>query len=495
MRLRMLMGSLVAALLVGACGDSDSTPAGGATSPTSTPDIEATVIAEVQARLPSATGLPPTPPPLSGPERADIVAFASSAGQITSELDDFHVAFDAWRNGLISCDPSSVRVTLGQFAGTMDGVAAKSSLLPRSPSVRGLADTLIDAAEREAEAVRQLRDGWEPGAQIGRTSGSQGVPTATPAPRFGFPAPEPRFGFAEQEAPSSSRTSQGSVTVFENVDIERSTALALRRDVQDTLSDLQERMTTDSKSKETGFAVAVQRINSDWDDFRRSYDTFRRQLADLDPALSAARVNDLIDEFRKIVIAIRDLPVDPVTRSVSLTLAEAAEAEELVLRRLRGTSQGVVQEAAAPTPDPFFGPGPVAAPQPTSGYGASFGAFDAQISRSDALRRQVLREVAGLVQETTEDAQRDVEQFSEQNTLLLTQWDGFHKNYDEWRRTEGGCDRSKAIETLGQFTSDFAALTRNARELPGGTLLASLRELFVEAAELEEERLRDLRNT
>ena len=50
-------------------------------------------------------------------------------------------------------------------------------------------------------------------------------------------------------------------------------------------------------------------------------------------------------------------------------------------------------------------------------------------------------------------------------------------------------------ETLVQFTSDFAALTRRARDFPGGTLLGPLRELLVESAELEGEGLRELRDT
>ena len=102
--------------------------------------------------------------------------------------------------------------------------------------------------------------------------------------------------------------------------------------------------------------------------------------------------------------------------------------------------------------------------------------------------------MADLIEGNSLNAQQAARQFAEQQVLLLVEWETFHADYDEWRRTEGGCDRSKAAATLAQFTSDFAALTRRARELTGGTLVGPLRELLVEAAELEEEGLRDLRN-
>ena len=74
-------------------------------------------------------------------------------------------------------------------------------------------------------------------------------------------------------------------------------------------------------------------------------------------------------------------------------------------------------------------------------------------------------------------------------------WDAFHEDYDDWRATEGGCDQAEAIQALGEFVSRFDALTDAVRALTPATFLRPLGELLVVAAELEDEALRQLRNT
>ena len=88
-----------------------------------------------------------------------------------------------------------------------------------------------------------------------------------------------------------------------------------------------------------------------------------------------------------------------------------------------------------------------------------------------------------------------MEEFTKQYNLLLRAWNQFHNGYDVWRQSEGGCDRPKAIERLGSFTISFGELATAVRDLPRATLLRPLGELLVEAAEREEQSLRDLRNT
>ena len=48
-------------------------------------------------------------------------------------------------------------------------------------------------------------------------------------------------------------------------------------------------------------------------------------------------LSQLVDQFRGIVVAIRDLPADDALRDVSAILAAAAKNEDLALRNLRGT--------------------------------------------------------------------------------------------------------------------------------------------------------------
>ena len=111
------------------------------------------------------------------------------------------------------------------------------------------------------------------------------------------------------------------------------------------------------------------------------------------------------------------------------------------------------------------------------------------------MRRQALQKLAELLEETSEDSQASVDEFTEKYDLLLRAWNSFHGEYDDWRQSEGGCDRPKAIERLGNFTISFGKLSREVRELPRATLLRPLGELLVESAEREEQALRVLRNT
>ena len=456
MRISYVLGLLAGALLISACGSSDAPPTPAVT-PTPGPDIEATVVAEVQARLGSAAIGTPTAVPLAPAARSGIVTFAASHRQIIDDWDAFHSDFDAWRDGLIACDASSAQVTLRRAAATIDSIASTARSLPRSSSVRELADKIIVAAESEAEALRQLRDGWQP----------------------------------------------NDPTIYESVATVRSVAQALRREAQDALSDLQELTAASSRASVQTYSVAFRDLGSGWDNFRRDYDSFRTKEPGLTSSQIVAELGELIDDFRLIVVAVRELPADEATREVTLALAQAAEAEDLALRRLRGTFQrstGAPGDASQePTPIPEEAPtSDGASASDGTGFAqrdpALLGAFDVQLAVGNALRRQAVQMMEDLLEDTSSESQVSVDEFAQQYDLLLAQWDRFHAGYDKWRGTEGGCDQSAAVTTLGQFTSELAAITRNTRGLPGGTMLGPLRELMVEAAELEEEGLRTLRN-
>ena len=473
MRLIGVLAIVLVALAIGACGGTETRPAATART-TPLPDIEATVVAEVQSRIQAAAVRVPAGVVLSPGDRTDIVDFAAAHGLLVTDWEEFHAALDSWREALTACEALSVEVALSGFAATMGGVVVRAGTLPRSVGVRGLADTLVAAGEGEAEALRQLRDRWSPG---------------DPA-------------------------------AFGAVDLARSSAMALRREVRDDLSDLQATTSDKSRAQVAFLAIAVDDLSTDWDAFRRDYDLFRTDEPDLSSIQMVTRLSRLVDQFRGIVVAVRDLPANDVTAGVSAVLAQAVEGEDLALRNLRGTFQRSEAVAAGPAAEPAVGlggefdfgdgalgsgevpAGPPAGPAPSIGEASFvardptlFDAFDTQLASSNALRRQAYQLMAGVVEETSSETRNAVSKFAEQHVSLVRDWDRAHDEYDEWRRTEGGCDRSAAAQTLAGFTSDFAAITRSAREVPGGTLLGPLRELLVEAAELEEEGLRDLRNS
>ncbi len=442
---RLFLVPVVVVIWLAACGDPEPAPLADTTA-VPTPDIEATVVAEVRSRLPTAA-LTPTPSTLSTADTEAVLSFAGTQGQIIRDWEDFHSRLDTWRELLSACDATTLQVTLREFAATMGDVATQASELPRTSKVRRLADSLIEATEGEAIALRLLRDEWVPDSR----------------------------------------------TLFDNVDSSRSTARRFQGDVEDALTDLQERLSPESISSVADFASAVDEIGTRWDRFRRNYDSFRNTDIEGRSAETVKTLGKLVDELRDVVVAFRGLPGSAITRDIAGKLAEAAEAEDLALRKLRGTFEKADDEADSGDGPQSSGEAVVAIFTPRDP--SLFDAFDAQLLMSNAARRQAADETEDLLEEITQENRTAADAFAQKHLLLRSEWAKFRANYDEWRRTEGGCDRSKATETLGAFTTEFGALTRRAREVPGGTLLGSLREILVEAAELEEKGLRDLRNT
>ncbi len=74
-------------------------------------------------------------------------------------------------------------------------------------------------------------------------------------------------------------------------------------------------------------------------------------------------------------------------------------------------------------------------------------------------------------------------------------WDRFHDGYDEWRRTNGGCDQGGALEALGQLARDFGQTVRDIQALPTGPLIRGMGEELVQAAEREQAAVQSLRET
>ena len=464
--LRLTLAALIVAVMAGGCGRAQPEVPAFATSPTPGPNLEATVVAEVQARIGPGAAMAPSPTPLPVTATKDLVSFARSYAEMTADMEQLHTAIDEWRGGLISCEASSMLVSLRGFASGIGSVASKARALPRTRNVRELSDRLVSAVEQEEETVRMLRDGWRPDDQ----------------------------------------------TALENVAVQRASALGVLREVQDEVLDFQESTTPPERARIEEFALALESLNSGWDEFRAKYDSFRSREPHLTSTAVVVQLSDLVEQFRGLVEAARGLPDYRAPAGVARLVAEAVEAEDLALRRLRGTfeksanaSDLQVQHPVKQPPPASEGetnPAPAKEGSATQGGDAFvakdprlFDEFDAQLARSNALRRQARSELFMLLEGSSDEARSEAAKFSQQLQLLQREWKAFHEGYDEWRRTEGGCDRTKAAETLAQLTSRFAALTATARQLPGGSLLGTFRELMVEASETEEFSFRELRDS
>ena len=434
-------GVLLAAI---ACGSSSPAATGSVSTPIPTLDIPATVSAKgpaVPVRIPTAT-------PVSPEVQQIAQQFNTGYDAINQEWDQLHQDFDAWRQGLITCDPSAVQASLVRFSGSIAGTTETARSLSRHSSVRGLADQLILAAEQEEEALRLLRDTWKP--DLG------------------------------EEEPEPEASEQDESSVFEGVAVARSAASAIQKRVADQLSDLQQQTTPAAKNNVDDFDAAVQSASSDWDRFHRNYDSFRTVQGGLTSEEAADRLGDLVNEFTDVVLAIRDLPSTPSTDKTALLLANAVEDEDLALRLLRGA-----------IPNGEEGNGEALA----TGEPTLFDFFDVEVVDANAARRQARLELASALESVSSDSRNAIEAFVTQYTALNEEWAAFHGDYDGWRSTEGGCNRTKAVQALGGFAIRASELSGDVRDLPRATFLRPLGELMVEAAEREEGALKELRTS
>ena len=480
--------------------------------PTAAPDIAGTVTARDRA-LPQG-GPEPTPVPASVSQAAS--EFAASYATLSQDWDGVHRDLDTWRQGLTSCDASSVRVALRGFSGDFSAVSRAAAGLSRHPSVRGMSDQLIEAARQEEAALRRLRDTWRPG-QPGPASEPEAASSS-----FGG-----NGGSGESDKDNGAGNAVAAAALqpgFEGVAQARANALSLRQGVADQLSDLQDMTGADAEAQVAAFATAFGALGEQWDQFQADYDSFRAAQPGQTPEESLKRLNSLVGQHREIVLAQRALPSGANTRYVSDVLAIAAQDEDSALRRLRGSFQqdgegdpgeassgpfgpppngdkkedgengeGGMEESPTPTPAPEGNGPPEVEVSIQAGDPGLFDAFDERLGLTNQARREAGLALAGAVSAASADNRAAVTSFTIGHDGLVRSWDGFHGDYDSWMATEGGCGRAEVTAAIGGFALRMGEIAASARQLPKAAPLRSLGELTVEAAQREEEALRELR--
>ena len=450
-------------LIIAACRQAEPQAPPVQSSPSPTPE------AQLAGPQPPAMAIMETGPPEA--ERDVALAFATGYRTLDQQWEQFHADFEGWRAGLNSCDAAAADMALGQFASRFVQITGVARGLPRAPIVRELADKLIGGVEGEEEALRQLRDNWTD----------------------------------DPEA-------------FEGVELEQAAGSAVQREVEDSLSDLETRTMPSSQAEIGAFLAAFEKVDSAWDEFHESYDAFRALEPELRSSETARRLSLLVDEFRAVVTAVGDLPTTDVTRPVAQALSQAADDEDLALRKLRGTFEIVEEDSGEDAQENGEGLDEDASIEDFESDGGSdssdsdgsqeqssrarlvprdaalFGAFDAQLVESNGSRRQARHTLEDILRDVSEDSRAAISSFRQQHDSLVQEWDAFHKDYKEWRVGDGGCDRSQVTATLDGFVLRFGELTSKVRQLPRATSLRPLGELVVEAAEREEEAYRHLRS-
>ena len=407
-----------------------------------------------------------------------VAEFAAEQRQINEDWDQFHADFDRWRGGLTSCDRSAALAAFRGFAADANGITRQARNLPSSGLAKALADTTIDAVVLEDQALRQLRDGWQP----------------------------------------------GHIALLENVENGRNEAASALRSVE---FDLEALVNTDVQAAEE-FAEAFDPIDELWEEFNDSYDALREEQDDMTPQQVVERMELLIADFQGVVDALDGLPSDPATRDLAKRLAETADDEAAglndVLEDLQAfveTMGGESESAPTPTPTPMPSesagdegassevkaqPTPTPTPTPTpkplfgpSGNGGRttdtsvfFIDLDDQVEQSKETLEEVAANLENLAEEISEEDMVFLAEFSAALAELKQERDALHQEYEEWIFTEGGCDRGAVAASLAQFSQRYNQLGAQVNGLSQAPSLRPSSDLLVEAFEREEDALDSL---
>ena len=100
------------------------------------------------------------------------------------------------------------------------------------------------------------------------------------------------------------------------------------------------------------FSAQLETIYLDWDQFHRAYDSFRETppVESEDEGAPSDLLGGLLTQFGGIVDQIRKLPNTSLTREIAGRLGDAADGEQLLLRRLL-SSDGSLTETVVVLPE------------------------------------------------------------------------------------------------------------------------------------------------
>ena len=407
-----------------ACGN-DPTPALPAPG-INTPNIQATVSALARSQAQSLT---PTPAPESA--RQDLIAFAAGHQATSVDWDSFHEGMDQWREGVSVCTPAAVFSALDSFAGQALGLAQTARGIDRLPDLETLAVQLTAAVESEAAAFEALSDEWT--AENGPT---------------------------------------GAAGLFQRLASARSAAELERASVSRALLARQNNADDDSRDLIQVFSSNMATLDLDWDQFHRPYDAFRTEVIDPEDETAESGLAGLLIQFGTIVDQVRKLPDTTLTRDIANRLADAAEGEQLLLRRLL-SADGVLAEGVPVLPEDLAITDTANGGDGLSGLTLSeatvFDVFDTHVASVNRLRRSLRNEFDDARASLSENGQVNVSVLLFQVRSLGLGWDDFHDGYDDWRRTNGGCDQRLALGHIG--TRDRWSATGSRRARTGGGCL------------------------
>ena len=266
------------------------------------------------------------------------------------------------------------------------------------------------------------------------------------------------------------------VALFEEVEQRRSDASHAQKDSQDRAIELRAALQSGIAPESTDeFAQSFDLVNNDWQTVHDEYKDLRDTAESLEQADVVASLDQLAEKFTLVVDALDELPVRTGAESAVEALQSAAQAELEAFNAAR-----------EPSDDPEL---------------PDFSGIDASVKTSEDALADTSQAISNTpepdptVPTDPEESLAELQVFNDEYDSLVVTWDEFHDRYNDWRASEGGCDRTEVIQALEQFSLRTGAIARDVRDLPRAGYLLPMYTSLVDAAGREENAIRTLRNS
>ena len=424
--------------------------------------------AQPQESAPAAgtqAAAPIEPTALPDHVRAAVADFSTELEAIDGEWGLIRDEFDQWSTELDACLPNSMRTALNDFAIDFNDVTQGARNLTRTQTTGELSDLVITAAEAEETAYRQLRDRWRP----------------------------------------------NNVSLFEEVELKRAAAAQARTQAEDRAIELKETF-EDAPDAETidEFTTAFDAVKDDWGALHDEYTELREEAESLEVAEVLEGLDAIVKKSTEVIDALDELPPLDGTENVVDDLLSAAKEERKELRAAAKPANGSSKTSTASKSSSSASNGSASSEEGSSASASSstseqeaeveaelpdFTDVDESVEAAETALKQASRVVRNIADLDVEKNLAELGRFNVEYGRVVSAWDDFHDEYNDWRQSEGGCDRAEVIGQLDAFSGRVGDLGGQVRDLPQSGVLLPMYTLLVNAAASEENAMRTLRYT
>ena len=484
--------------------------------------------------------------------------YAEAQEAINADWDQFHADFDTWRGGLRACDRTAAEEAIRELAGDFAQITRQAQNLPGKGVARDLPGDVIAAATDEEASLRKLRDNWSPinPALLEATQTQRAKSAVTlRATQVAIDELEASDDPDDREIAKIFKGRLAAVTgdwdlfyddysalADEQLDLSAVEIVArLRVIIQhhsavfEVLEGIPDDKVTDeahdallaaAESEAKGLLDLLEALRlaakkeaaaaegGDEEEEAEEEEEEADEESDTEPGdgddtgdEDSDEEDDASDSESEDTDSDEE---DSDTQSQSGSASDATQTLPHAGQVLTPDASAAQTEGLGPfgsqpgnagaprgsQVDPNLpGSGPAAQGSEIADYTEYFDAFEEILEETKTARQSAIRDIKRLSEGFNESDRQALAEFVTAFDSLMEAWYEFHTHFDEWVRSEGGCDRAEALAALSDHSQRFSVLGNRANALSQVSYLRPSSDLMAEAADREGAALRSLTST